>query len=321
MYLLDGESLLTMSDNSTDPYDVRNELKMDLILLNRDLKKLDKDLDFSAVLRPLLEDSEPMTPLLAQIDRLRKLKDRMTTVKDDFLRQEQERKEHVREEQEQSRPAPPPAAAAPKRSGGGSKKCAGSIYSIQSIAQDRTSETPCIPQKATKTPLSKPAPRPPIPELAPIEPQWGPLKRYTAGMTWKTYEKAVKAARWLYGQMWSAAGGPASLTVRALDLVPESEWPSPPLTMQNIKSYLGGQIGLGEREDVGTSRGFYPDTDRVFSEYGRGCDQGAAKPNTAEVHCVGRGLHSTAARDSGNYSACVVASLERDSSRDAYYPA
>ena len=60
-------------------------------------------------------------------------------------------------------------------------------------------------------------------------------------MTWKTYEKAVKAARWLYGQMWSAAGGPASLTVRALDLVPESEWPSPPLTIQNIKSYLGGQ--------------------------------------------------------------------------------
>jgi hypothetical protein len=144
MDILDGESelmqSLTMSDNSTDPYDVRNELKMELILLNRDLKKLDKDLDMSAVLRPLLEDTEPMTPLSAQIERLRKLKDRMTTVKDAFLRQEQERKEHVREEQEQSRPAPPPAAAAPKRSGGGSKKCADSIYSIQSIPQDRTSE-------------------------------------------------------------------------------------------------------------------------------------------------------------------------------------
>ena len=239
MYLLDGESLLTMSDTSTDPFDVRNQLRMELIVLNAGLKRLHNDLDLSAVLRPLLEDTGP---IFSQIDRLRKQKDRMNTIKDEFLRQEQERKEHVREEQEQSRPAPPPAAAAPKRSGGGSKKCADSIYSIQSIAQDRTSETPCIPQKATKTPLSKPAPRPPIPELAPIEPQWGPLKRYTAGMTWKTYEKAVQAARWLYDQMRSAPGGPASLTVRALDLVPESEWPSPPLTIQKIKSYLGGQI-------------------------------------------------------------------------------
>jgi hypothetical protein len=244
MYLLDGDSIeltpsLTMSDTSTDPYDVRNELRMELIVLNAGLKRLHNDLDLSAVVRPLLEDTGP---LLTQIERLQKQKDRMIRLKEDFLRQEQERKEHIREEQEQSRPAPPPAAAAPKRSGGGSKKCADSIYSIQSIAQDRTSETPCIPQKATKTPLSKPAQRPPIPELAPIEPSWGPLKRYTDGMKWETYDKAVKAARWLYDQMRSAAGGPASLTVSALDLVPESEWPSPPLTIQNIKSYLGGQI-------------------------------------------------------------------------------
>jgi hypothetical protein len=196
MYLLDGESLLTMSDNSTDPFDVRNQLRMELIVLNADLTRLNKQWDFSVVLRPLLEDTETICPLLTQIERLQKQKDRMTRLKDDFLRQEQERKEHVREEQEQeqSRPAPPPAAAAPKRSGGGSKKCADSIYSIQSIAQDRTSETPCIPQKATKTPLSRPAPRPPIPELAPIEPQWGPLKRYTDGMKLETYGESGKMA-------------------------------------------------------------------------------------------------------------------------------
>ncbi len=52
---------LTMSDNSTDLEDVRNELWMELIILNRNLKKLDKDLDFSAVLRPLLEDTGTMS--------------------------------------------------------------------------------------------------------------------------------------------------------------------------------------------------------------------------------------------------------------------
>ena len=59
MEMLEGEPFvltqsLTMSDNSTDPYDVRNELRMDLIMLNADLKGLNKDWDLSPVLRPLL---------------------------------------------------------------------------------------------------------------------------------------------------------------------------------------------------------------------------------------------------------------------------
>ena len=61
-------------------------------------------------------------------------------------------------------------------------------------------------------------------------------------MKMDTYLKAVDAAKWLYEQMRSAAGGPASLTIRALDFVPESEWPSPPLIIQKIKSYLGSPI-------------------------------------------------------------------------------
>ena len=77
----------------------------------------------------------------------------MTRLKDDFQRKEQERKVHERKEQEQSRPAPPPAAAAPKRRGGSSKRRVDSIYSIQYIVQNSTSETPCIPQNAEETPL------------------------------------------------------------------------------------------------------------------------------------------------------------------------
>ncbi len=47
------------SDNSVDPDDVRDELMTELVLLNGALKKLDPDVDFSEVLRPLLADTGP----------------------------------------------------------------------------------------------------------------------------------------------------------------------------------------------------------------------------------------------------------------------
>ena len=58
-------------DETVDIEDVRDELRTILIMLNGALKKLDKDWDFSAVLRPLLEDTGPEFPLLTQIDRLK----------------------------------------------------------------------------------------------------------------------------------------------------------------------------------------------------------------------------------------------------------
>ena len=47
------------SDNSVDPEDVRDELRTVLVLLNRALKQLAPDLDFSDALRPLLADTGP----------------------------------------------------------------------------------------------------------------------------------------------------------------------------------------------------------------------------------------------------------------------
>ena len=148
MNSLDSEFGLLMSDSSTDIHDVRDELRTELITLNAQLKRLDNALDYSAVLRPYLEDT--MAPSLFQIDRMRKQIERMTTLRDDFLRQEQERKVQERKEQEQSRPAPPPAAAASTKPGGGPRKrrAGDSIHSIQ----NRTSETPCIPQNAEVPP-------------------------------------------------------------------------------------------------------------------------------------------------------------------------
>ncbi len=47
---------LVVDQTSVDIEDVRDGLRTDLIMLNGALKKLDKDWDFSDVLRPLLTD-------------------------------------------------------------------------------------------------------------------------------------------------------------------------------------------------------------------------------------------------------------------------
>ncbi len=46
-----------MADNSCDIEDLREEYKNELIMSNATLKKLDKDMDFSDVIRPLLADT------------------------------------------------------------------------------------------------------------------------------------------------------------------------------------------------------------------------------------------------------------------------
>ena len=67
---------------SIDPEDVRDELRNELIVLNADLKKLDRDLDYSDFIRTFLAGEGPAE---AQIPRMKKQIQRMQKVKDDFL--------------------------------------------------------------------------------------------------------------------------------------------------------------------------------------------------------------------------------------------
>ncbi len=69
------------SDNSVDPEDVRDELMTELVLLNGALKKLDPDVDFSEVLRPLLANTGPA---IAHAQRLARQKIRMEKIRDDL---------------------------------------------------------------------------------------------------------------------------------------------------------------------------------------------------------------------------------------------
>ncbi len=89
--------------------------------------------------------------------------------------------------------------------------------------------------------------QPAIPDApSPIEPTWGPLKRYTEQCSFKTYNRVVAAAEWLFQHMLKTEGGPAACTVRALDDETVAQSPSEPLTIKLMKSYLGCQFSAWE---------------------------------------------------------------------------
>jgi hypothetical protein len=75
-------------ENSIDPDDVRDELKFKLVLLNGALKDLNKNWDFSDIIRKLSSDPGPV---LAINPKLRKQIERVTKLRNDFLRTEQEK--------------------------------------------------------------------------------------------------------------------------------------------------------------------------------------------------------------------------------------
>jgi hypothetical protein len=80
----------SFADHDAAAEDARDELKFDLALLNADLKKLDTDWDFTNIIRPLLSDQGPAN---AVVPKLKKQIQRMTKIKEDFLRREEEKKQ------------------------------------------------------------------------------------------------------------------------------------------------------------------------------------------------------------------------------------
>ncbi len=78
---------LLWDEKSTDPEDVRNEKKIELITLHRALKKLNKELDYSAVVNPLLADQGLAS---AHIPRLTNTIQQLEKIKEDFLLNERE---------------------------------------------------------------------------------------------------------------------------------------------------------------------------------------------------------------------------------------
>jgi hypothetical protein len=77
------------SDKSIDPEDIREDLKTELLAVHVALKKLDKDIDFLDVIRPLIAEQGPavqhITRLSKQIDRLNKFREQFQRDKDMLL--------------------------------------------------------------------------------------------------------------------------------------------------------------------------------------------------------------------------------------------
>ncbi len=84
---IENNSML-VDENSIDPDDVRDEWKFELVVLNGILMKLDKDWDFSNMIRQLSSDPRPA---LAIVSKLRRQIERMTKLRDAFLRTKQEK--------------------------------------------------------------------------------------------------------------------------------------------------------------------------------------------------------------------------------------
>ena len=70
------------ADDSLDQDNEKEDLKMELALLNTALKKLDPDFDFAPIINPLLSDQGPA---MAVVPKLKKQIERITKVRDDFL--------------------------------------------------------------------------------------------------------------------------------------------------------------------------------------------------------------------------------------------
>jgi hypothetical protein len=88
------------NDSSIDPEDVRDKLKIELIVLNGALKDLNKNWDFSDVIRPLLTDQGPALPT---VPKLTTLIVRLKKIRDDFLakKAEDEAEEKAKQEPEE----------------------------------------------------------------------------------------------------------------------------------------------------------------------------------------------------------------------------
>jgi hypothetical protein len=213
-------SLLLCDDSSIDAEDVRTEKKIELITLHRAMKKLDMDLDYSAVVDPLLADQGPA---LAHIPRLIKTIQRLGKIKDEYLL-----------EREQQRAAP---LAAPAKSA-----VAAQIRLTHSVGSDSCPHNPAsCPNPAAiridvrheqenllATHSDEQTGRVGVRRLradkisgyVPPEvlPSWGPLKRYTEAIDTRrqvTYNEVVTAATWVFQRMLVQEGGPKKCTLAA----------------------------------------------------------------------------------------------------------
>ncbi len=162
------------TENSSDLEDVREDYKNVLILLHASLKALNRDLDFSDILKPLLAETGPA---VTHVPKLSKQIARMT--------------KYIDEEKAK--------AQSPAQTSGGSPCSAPAQTSAAAPRQRPARDGPPRGRGGRRR-------TEPPPGIVPreVEPAWGELKRYAA-MDYTTYLDALHTARQIYDEMRSSS--------------------------------------------------------------------------------------------------------------------
>ena len=235
----------TFADHDTAE-DARDELKFELAILNGALKDLNKNWDFTDIIRPLLSDQGPAN---AVVPKLKKQIERMTKIKDDFLRREEEKKQAgapVQREEERNQADALPRAREQQQK---QQKDKANVLRLEHrpreeelshTGQGGPSADPtgtCYLRKRRGPRAAQSTPNLVIPEVLPA---WSPLKRYT-DLDTDSYQELVKAARWVFEYMQSSPGGALSCTMRrCIDSVSTAS-PVPPVSKDRLLGYFGNR--------------------------------------------------------------------------------
>ena len=244
--------MLLGNDISTDPEDIRDELRTELILLNTELKQMNPDLDFFEALRPLLADTGPA---MAHVQRLQKQKARMEKIRDDCLRKAEEKRHATPAVGSGSSICLVGARPSPSTETGWNHK----PFAASSAAEPFRLNQAAAPAEiiggsmaATSHSASRNRPgrrggggAPICAKIVPAEvlPPWGPFKRYSDKMDRLTYDESCKVAEWTFRILQAHAGGPreggpAKITVRSLTTLAA---PEPPVPTGSIASFFGNR--------------------------------------------------------------------------------
>ncbi len=155
---------MIVDDTSTDVEALRDELKFELVVLHSEVKKLDKNWDYSGIITPLMDDQGPP---LNVVRRIQKLIEQLRKLRVDF--------------HQTARDLQRPAAA---------------------LAEAAQSLYVAVPPNTKKGRPVKPKPQPrrhlpPDFVIEEVTPSWGDCKRYCA-MDEKQYHWIVAIAKYIY---------------------------------------------------------------------------------------------------------------------------
>jgi hypothetical protein len=229
------QNLLLCDDKSIDPEDVRTEKKIELITLHRAMKKLDMDLDYSAVVDPLLADQGPA---LAHIPRLIKMIQRLGKIKEEcLLEREQQRAAQLAAQAESAVAAQIRLTHSIGSSPNNPASCPELRRCTTAITQSTSNEVVYCPPPESRT--RRPSRADKNCSVVPPEvlPRWGELRRYTTALTQSTYNEVVCAAKWVFQRMLAHKGGPKKCSLSSLETPTDLKPPSPE-TPKKVRSYV-----------------------------------------------------------------------------------